>query len=436
MMGRAGIFKIKPMLYSKKIELLAPAGNFEKLEIAIYYGADAVYIGGKNFSLRNFSGNFSKKEIKEAVCFAHKQNVKVFVACNIYPRNHEISPLKEFLIYLARMEPDAIIVADPGVFMLAKTLAPNIDIHISTQANTTNIESVRFWNQLGAKRINLARELSLREIETISQYGEVELEAFIHGSMCISYSGRCLLSSFMTNRDSNRGMCSHPCRWKYAIVEESRHGQYFPICEDSEGTYILNSKDLCMIDHIPELVLAGIDSFKIEGRMKSIHYLASTVKVYREALDTYAKDPDIYQVNPRWRKELGKVANRQYCTGFYFENPSETLPFYEVDKSANHQLFIGKIIRKINHNKALVAVKNKVFKGEILEVLPRSGPCREDVILDMMALDGEKIDHAQPGSLITIAFRKECFPNELLRRLKPGQKNPKTTDESKKSLIH
>ncbi len=404
------------MSHKKKIELLAPAGNFEKLEIAVHYGADAVYIGGKNFSLRNFSGNFSKKELQEAIQFAHRRNVKVFIACNIFPRNHEISPLKEYLSHLAQIAPDAVIVADPGVFILARNVAPKIDIHLSTQANTTNIESVRFWHQLGAKRINLARELSLSEIQAISQHGEIDIEAFVHGAMCISYSGRCLLSSFMTMRDSNRGMCSHPCRWKYAVVEESRQGQYYPIGEDSRGTYVFNSKDLCMIEHIPEMVSSGINSFKIEGRMKGINYLASTVKVYREALDTYYRNPDTYEVKPQWRKELAKVGAREFCTGFYFGNPSETIPFYQVDQSNNHQLFIGKILRTIDRNKALVEVRNKVFKGELVEFLAQKGPSREDVILDMVASNGERLDYAQPGSLITMSFNSHCFANELLRR--------------------
>jgi U32 family peptidase len=402
----------------KKIELLAPAGNFEKLEIAIYYGADAIYVGGKNFSLRNFSGNFSEKELKEAIQYAHSRNVKVFVTCNIYPRNHEIASLKEYLNLLAKISPDAIIVADPGIFMLARTMAPGIDIHLSTQANTTNVESVRFWHQLGAKRINLARELSLSEIQAISHDSNIDIEVFVHGAMCISYSGRCLLSSFMTLRDSNRGMCSHPCRWKYAVVEESRQGQYYPVEEDIRGTYVFNSKDLCMIEHIPEMAVSGIDSFKIEGRMKGINYLASTVKVYREALDTYYQNPDTYKMKPHWRKELAKVGTREFCTGFNFGNPSETIPFYEADKSINHQLFVGKVLQTINHNKALVEVRNKVFKGEQVEILPQKGPSREDVILDMTASNGEKLEYAQPDSLITISFNHKCFANELLRRSK------------------
>ena len=405
------------MLKAKKIELLVPAGNFEKLEIAVYYGADAVYLGGKQFSLRNFSGNFSRNEMQEAIRFAHTRNVKVFVACNIYPRNDEIPDLKDYLSYLAKICPDAIIVADPGVFMLARTLAPRIDIHLSTQANTTNIESVRFWHQMGVKRINLARELSLSEIEVVSRYGKIELEAFVHGAMCISYSGRCLLSSFMAGRDSNRGMCSHPCRWKYAVVEETRRGQYFPIGEDSRGTYVFNSKDLCMIDHIPQMVSSGIDALKIEGRMKGINYLASTVKVYREAIDSYHLNPGAYEVKDQWRKELAKVSTRELCTGFYFGNPSEIIPYYEADKALNHQLFIGKIIRTIRRNKALVEIRNKVFKGEPVEILTPKGPSRLDVILDMVNPDGESAEFAQPGSLIIMSFHFACSSNELLRRL-------------------
>lgn len=414
-----GIFEVKHMLKRNKIELLAPAGNFEKLEIAVYFGANAVYIGGKHFSLRNFSGNFSQNELEEAIRFAHNHNVKVYVACNIYPRNQEIPALKEYLNYLAKISPDAIIVSDPGVFMLARAIAPRINIHLSTQANTTNIESVRFWHQMGAKRINLARELSLFEIKTISQYEDIEFEAFVHGAMCISYSGRCLLSSFMTGRDSNRGMCSHPCRWKYAVVEESRDGQYFPIGEDVRGTYVFNSKDLCMIDYIPEMVSSGIDSFKIEGRMKGINYLASTVKVYREALDTYYLNPATYEVKPHWRKELAKVGTREFCTGFYFGNSSETIPYYQADRATNYQLFIGKIVRTINPNTAMVEVRNKVFTGELVEIITQKGPLREDVILEIIDSNGEIQEYAQPGSLIAMSFKSECSANEIIRRLEP-----------------
>ncbi len=404
------------MSLDKKIELLAPAGNFEKLEIAIHYGADAVYVGGKNFSLRNFSGNFSEKELEEAIVFAHRHNVKIYVTCNIYPRNHDILPLKDFLARVAKMDPDAIIVADPGAFMLAKAEAPHIDIHLSTQANTTNIGSVRFWKQIGAKRINLARELSLSEIREISESCDIEIEAFVHGAMCISYSGRCLLSSFMTMRDSNRGMCSHPCRWNYAVVEQSRKDQYYPIAEDSRGTYIFNSKDLCMIHHIPEMISSGIDSLKIEGRMKGIHYLASAVKIYREALDTFYAAPDAYQVKPWWKEELAKIGFREFCTGFYFGDPSQAVPFYDADQTINYQLFAGKILGKINKTRALVEIRNKVFKGAPVQLLPKKGPPREDVIVEIVSAHGEKLDFAQPGSLVNIDFTGECHANELVRK--------------------
>ncbi|MBW2620417.1 MAG: U32 family peptidase, partial [Deltaproteobacteria bacterium] len=274
----------------KKIELLAPAGNFEKLKIAIHYGANAVYLAGKEFSLRNFSENFTVDELQQAVNFARGQAVKIYVACNIYPRNNDQKAIAEYLNILEEIGPDALIVADPGIFSLASKIIPQLPIHLSTQANTTNYKSALFWQQLGVKRINVARELSLNEIREIVKNCAVEIEAFIHGSMCISYSGRCLLSSFMSNRDSNQGLCSQPCRWKYSIVEELRPGQYMPIAEDDQGSYIFNSKDLCMIEHIPAIVESGIVSLKIEGRMRGINYLASTVKVYREAIDAYYKN--------------------------------------------------------------------------------------------------------------------------------------------------
>jgi len=288
----------------KKVELLAPAGNFEKLEIAIHYGADAVYLAGKTFSLRSFSENFTFDKLQQAVKFAQRQGVKAYVTCNIYPRNHEQKALAEYLNILGDIGPDAVIVTDPGALMMASKIIPHISLHLSTQANTTNYQSALFWQRLGIKRINVARELSLTEINEMAQRCDLEVEAFVHGAMCISYSGRCLLSNFMVNRDSNHGECAHPCRWKYAVVEEHRPGQYLPIEEDHRGSYIFNSKDLCMIEHIPEMVESGVASLKIEGRMKGIHYLASTVKTYREAIDAFLKNPENYRVKDRlllWR---------------------------------------------------------------------------------------------------------------------------------------
>ncbi|MBW2201393.1 MAG: U32 family peptidase, partial [Deltaproteobacteria bacterium] len=313
---------------TQKVELLAPAGDFEKLEIAIHYGADAVYLGGKNFSLRNFSGNFTEQELRKAISVAHQSNVKVYVACNIYPRSCELQAISDYLVFLGKIEPDAIIIADPGIVNLAQKKISHIPVHLSTQANTTHIQSVLFWQNLGVKRINIARELSLEEIREIASHSDVEIEAFVHGAMCIAYSGRCLLSGYMANRDSNRGMCAHPCRWRYAVVEELRPGQYLPLTEDDRGSYIFSSKDLCMIGHIPDMIRAGICALKIEGRMKGIHYLAAVVKAYREAIDAYYNHSEAYVVTEEWTKELSSINHRGYCTGFYFGNPDQVLPNY------------------------------------------------------------------------------------------------------------
>ena len=261
-----------------KPELLAPADNFEKLEIAIHYGADAVYLAGKNFSLRNFSENFSKAELFAAVKLAHHHGLKVYLACNIYSRTHEEADIRSFLSKAGEIAPDALIISDPGIILMAGEIIPHIPLHLSTQANTTNLSAVKFWHKLGVKRVNLARELSLTEIKNIVDYSPIEIETFVHGAMCISYSGRCLLSNFLNNRDSNQGLCSHPCRWQYAVVEKMRPGQYHPFLEDKRGSYIFNSKDLCMIENIPALIQAGISSLKVEGRMKGIYYLASVLK--------------------------------------------------------------------------------------------------------------------------------------------------------------
>jgi len=285
----------------QKLELLAPAGNFEKLEIAIHFGADAVYLAGKDFSLRNFSGNFTMDEMNEAIAFAHKNKVKVYVACNIFPRNHEQKAITDFLVSLGDMHPDAVIISDPGIIAVAKERIPHIPIHLSTQANTTNYQAARFWETQDVKRVNVARELTLPEIQSIAEQTTLEVEAFVHGAMCMAYSGRCLMSSFMAQRDSNRGMCCHPCRFQYAVVEAKRPGQYYELSEDTRGTYIFNSRDLCMIEHIPDMVASGISSLKIEGRMKGINYLASVVKIYREALDAYTLDTAAYQVQPQWK---------------------------------------------------------------------------------------------------------------------------------------
>jgi putative protease len=405
------------MKKDRKIELLAPAGNFEKLEIAIHYGADAVYLGGKDFSLRNFSENFTIDEIRKAVGFAHKCGVKVYVACNVYPKNGEQESIKNYLCQLEKIRPDALIIADPGIFMLARDILPQVPLHLSTQANTTNYNSVMFWENLGVKRINVAREMSLKEIKEIASHSSVELEAFVHGAMCISYSGRCLLSSFMANRDGNRGLCCHPCRWKYAVVEETRPGQYFPVAEDDRGSYIFNSKDLCMIAHIPEMIESGVCSLKIEGRMKGINYVASVVKVYREAIDSYYANPDSYTVKKDWMEELAEISCRGYCTGFYFGDTQQVSPNYVECKYAPHRIFIGKVIEQSGSGAAHIDIRNKIFKGDALEILKRRGPVLSDKVNDIIDSDGQSVSCAQPGSRVALLVSKPCEPNDLLRRV-------------------
>ena len=400
----------------RKKELLAPAGNFEKLKIAIHYGADAVYLAGKEFSLRNFSENFTVDELQQAVNFARGHGVKVYVACNVYPRNDEQKAIADYLNTLGEISPDAIIVADPGTFMTASKIIPQIPIHISTQANTTNYQNALFWQELGAKRINVARELSLIEIKEIVLRCGLEVESFVHGAMCISYSGRCLLSSFMANRDSNRGMCTHSCRWKYAVVEELRPGQYMPIAEDDRGSYIFNSKDLCMIEHIPEMNASGINSFKIEGRMRGINYLASTVKVYREAIDAYFENPTDYNVKKDWVEELGSISHRSYCTRFYFGDPSQISPVYENKKNTSH-MFVGKVTENAAQLGTKIEVRNKIFKGDVIEVLRRKGPVRQDKINAIFDHNGQPLSCAQPGSKVTIALNNDYVPYDLIRRV-------------------
>lgn len=405
----------------KKVELLAPAGNFEKLEIAIHYGADAVYLSGPDFSLRNFSGNFSLDELPHAIDVSHKNNVKVYLACNVFPRNFEHNKILEYLSFIGEIAPDAIIISDPGILMDAHKRIPHIPIHLSTQSNTTNFQSVRFWEKHNVKRVNLARELTLKEIKEIVSVCSAEIECFIHGAMCISYSGRCLLSSYMAGRHSNQGMCAHPCRWKYAVVEELRPGIYMPIAEDSRGTYIFNSNDLCLIHHIPECIEAGITSFKIEGRMKGIHYVGSVVKTYREAIDTYYDNPHNFEVKIEWVEELNKISNRGYGTGFYFDDPAQISPNYE-NREHTEYLFVGKIIGKTDHQKVNVQIRNKLYKGDMLDILSLKHPSRQVKVIDIIDHNGISISFAQPNSQVFIALDAECSKNDLLRKIiTPGK---------------
>ena len=401
---------------SNKVELLAPAGNFEKLEIAIHYGADAVYFSGPDFSLRNFSNNFAIDEIPSAVKFCHKNNVKAYIACNIYPRNIEQDSIVKYLSTIGDIGPDAIIISDPGILMESSKRIPHIPIHLSTQSNTTNYKSVLFWEKQGIKRVNLARELSLIEIKEIASLCSAEIECFIHGAMCISYSGRCLLSSFMAGRDSNRGMCAHPCRWQYAVVEELRSDLYMPIAEDNRGTYIFNSNDLCLIHHIPELIDAGITSLKIEGRMKGIHYVGSTIKTYREAIDTYYDNPQAYEVKTDWVEELNKMSHRGYCTGFYFDDPVQTTPNYE-NKSNEEYRFVGKVIEKTEQHKVKVQIRNQIHKGDMLDILSFKKPSRQTKLIDMLDDQGNPISVANPNSETFMVLDTDCSKNDLIRKI-------------------
>ena len=406
-----------PTPKSNKVELLAPAGNFEKLEIAIHYGADAIYLGGKDFSLRNFSGNFSLEEIKQAVDYAHDRGVKIYVTVNVYARNDEQPFIAAYLEKLGAVGPDGVIVADPGIFITARELMPHIPLHLSTQANSTNYKTVEFWERLGIRRVNVARELTLDEIKAIGEQTQIEIEAFVHGAMCIAYSGRCLLSSFMANRHSNRGMCTHPCRWKYALVEETRAGHYMPVAEDDRGTYIFNSKDLCMIEHIPAMINSGVSAFKIEGRMKGINYLASVVKVYREAIDRYFQDPMDYAVQPEWLIELAKIRNRGYCTGFYFDDPQQVVPDYEFIKNIDTHLFVGKILAVHDDGRTLMEVRNKCLAGDPVEILSPRQAVRNTCIGDMRDEEGTPIQIARSGTRVYPDLGWKANPNDLIRKL-------------------
>lgn len=399
----------------KKPELLAPAGNFEKLEIAIHYGADAVYLAGKDFSLRNFSGNFTDDEIKDGIRLARSHQVKVYLACNIYSRNHEQVLLEKYLEKVGDLLPDAIIISDPGIIYLSGKIIPHIDIHLSTQANTTNYNTLEFWKQAGVKRVNLARELSLNEIKEISNRSIMETEVFIHGAMCVSYSGRCLLSSFLSNRDSNRGLCSHPCRWNYAVVEEQRPGEYHPLLEDERGTYIFNSKDLCMIDHIPELIETGVTSLKIEGRMKGVNYLASTVKTYRQAIDSYCQAPDTFQTDPEWHAELSQIYNRTYCTGFFFSNPADQTCNWSNQRAGKIHSFVGKILScsDVFHQ---VEIRNKVSCGDLVEVISPARSTIKSRVLQIRDSSGRIIEHAKPNTIAEIRLDKGFAPYDIIRK--------------------
>lgn len=360
----------------RKVELLVPAGSLEVLKVAVDYGADAVYIGGQAYGLRAKADNFSIEEMKKAVKYAHAKNAKVYVTANIFAHNYDIEGMKAYFEQLKDTGVDAVLVSDPGIFMLAKEIMPDMELHISTQANNTNYLTYNFWYNMGAKRVVTARELSLVEIKQIREHipEDMEIESFMHGAMCISYSGRCLLSSYFTGRDANRGACTHPCRWKYHIVEETRPGEYMPVNEDDRGTYIFNSKDLCMIEHIPEMIDAGIDSFKIEGRMKTALYVATVARTYRKAIDDYMESPELYRSNMEYYKsEIAKCTYRQFTTGFYFGKTDQDSQIYDNNTYIKNCTYIGNVQEVTEDGLVAFEQKNKFSVGEEIECMNFDG---------------------------------------------------------------
>ncbi len=404
----------------RKTELLIPAGSLEVLKTAVIYGADAVYIGGEAFGLRAKAKNFTNDDIREGIAFAHEHGVKVYITANILAHNDDLSGVEEYFNELKEIKPDAVIISDPGVFAIAKQVIPDMELHISTQANNTNYGTYLFWHQLGAKRVVSARELSLAEIKEIRGKipEDLEIESFIHGAMCMSYSGRCLLSNYMTGRDANQGACTHPCRWKYSIVEEKRPGEYMPVYENERGTYIFNSKDLCMIEYIPEMMDAGIDSFKIEGRMKTALYVATVARTYRKAIDDYNKDPELYKANMDWyRSEIGKCTYREFTTGFYFGKPDETTQIYDNNTYVKNYTYLGTVEIVDERGFARIEQKNKFTVGETIEVMKPDGRNLEVTVKGIWNEDGEAQESAPHSrQILFVELDEQLEPYDILRR--------------------
>jgi len=404
----------------KKPELLIPASSLEVLKTAVNFGADAVYIGGEVFSLRAKSKNFSLEDMREGIDYAHTRGVRVFVTANILAHNRDLKAFEDYLYELKEIGPDALIISDPGIFTMARKICPDIEIHISTQANNTNYGTFNFWHQLGAKRVVTARELSLEEIRQIRDNipDDLEIETFVHGAMCISYSGRCLLSSFLTGRDANQGACTHPCRWKYALMEETRPGEYFPVFENERGTYIFNSKDLCMIEHIPELIEAGIDSFKIEGRMKTALYVAAVTRTYRKAIDDYMESPEKYSANMEWYKEeISKCTYRLFTTGFFFGKPDQNTQIYDSNTYIKEYTYLGLIGEQNEAGDYGLEQRNKFCVGDVIEVMKPDGSNVMATVLGMTDDQGNSIESCpHPKQKIFIHVDQKLETGDLLRR--------------------
>lgn len=407
----------------KKIELLAPAGDLEKLKIAVLYGADAVYLGGTSFSLRAKAKNFDTQQMGEGIEFAHSHGAKVYVTCNIFAHNEDFEHMADYFRELRELGADALLIADPGVFALARKTVPDMDLHISTQANNTNYHTALFWKELGAKRIVMARELSLVEIKDISRNipEDMEIEAFVHGAMCISYSGRCLLSNYLSGRDANKGACSHPCRWEYYVTEKTRPNEYMPIVEEERGTYIFNSKDLCMIDHIPELVDAGIMSLKIEGRIKTAFYVGTVVKAYREAIDDYLTSPELYNSKKEkgyYIQEAAKASYRGFTTGFYYGKPGKNEQIYTTSSYIRTYDFIG-MVKEYDPETgyALIEQRNKFVKGDEVEFMLQDGNTFKQTIEEILTLEGESVSEApHPQQLLKIRTDQPVKPFDMMRK--------------------
>ena len=407
---------------NRRPELLIPASSLEVLKTAVIFGADAVYIGGEAFGLRAKAKNFSIEDMREGIEFAHEHGVRVHVTVNILAHNDDLEGVEGYLRELKEIGPDALIIADPAIFEMAKEICPEIERHISTQANNTNYGTYRFWGKQGAKRVVSARELSLREIKEIRERipEEMEIESFIHGAMCISYSGRCLLSNYFTGRDANQGACTHPCRWKYAVVEETRPGEYMPVYENERGTYIFNSKDLCMIEHIPEMIDAGIDSFKIEGRMKTALYVATVARTYRKAIDDYLEDPEKYKANMPWYlDQISNCTYRQFTTGFYFGKPSEESQIYDSNTYVKEYTYLG-IIGGEKDGMYRIEQRNKFSVGETIEIMKPDGRNIEVTVRRIVDEDGNEQESApHPKQVLYIDFGGEAEQYDILRRAEP-----------------
>ena len=407
------------IMMNRHPELLVPAGSLPVLKIAVLYGADAVYIGGEAYGLRAKAKNFTWDEMREGIAFAHQHGVKVYVTSNIFAHNADLPDAEAYFLQLAEIGPDAILIADPGLFAVARRTIPEMEIHISTQANTTNYETCLFWHELGAKRIVTARELSLAEIRGIREKipEEIELEAFVHGAMCISYSGRCLISNYLTGRDANQGACTHPCRWKYALVEETRPGEYMPVEENERGTYLFNSRDLCMVDHLPDLYQAGIDSFKIEGRMKTALYVATAARTYKMAMRDFEKDPMLYESRLELYRELiSDCTYRRFTTGFFYGKPGAGEQIYDSNTYVRNYIYLGTVEDLDERGRALVSQKNKFCVGDRIEIMK---PCGEDVEAEVLSIcddEGNPMPSApHPQQHLHVELSKAAEPYDILR---------------------